>query len=938
MKDINVSISFADDDHIFVEKIITGLVENGIRVISNSRSIDNQIKNWGKDLFSVVEEHFSDEVNYCLVIITKDYQKSKWNDYSKCFLLQSAWARRNFILPVKIGKNVPSLPGLNLINYLEIDEGDFQLIIDSFIGKALAANEGVNFLRGYQDIESILNLFDPKAEWIKLSKEKDLQNEKGIGFDLFANKDRLFGSITNYVLYLYEGITIKNTTEYILAEHNYIFNDKNLLILIPYERKQKDFEKRKVNISNSLKTKNVFYINEFIWEYCTPKEFRENKIEIPLQNFVTPYIEINPKEKVKADKYLIQWINQNNDPILVLKGSGGIGKTTLAKWIVNYVYNNKPNSRAIFIDSSEITTYLLRSLEIANELDLYKFYEADYEDRLATNLATGKKLDNFEFQCNLDNGNIVMIIDGLDEVITRLGELFNMNNFFESIYRFTSNIGNGKIIITTRNYFWDKFKINGNKFQNIEVCPFDFDLATDYFNIYFKNNHKFVEKALEIATEWMPDKSKEQYIPYVLDLVTYIVESRYDSPIIEDSMFESELLNSKIYNDYLLFKVCERELIKLDKILSVDKQISLFIKIAATYNCKISEEHLISELSDITGNKYTSKTLESIKSHPILKWLPDSKELIYKYDLFDEHFKNLYLGLLINSKVELNAKLIRILADFNNYKSFFQDTLVKRIGNFNEDIKIQIFNIIEGIKGYKIDEINVTREVKNRALSSIFIFILKSYPNNITGNTELLNEFFLNNNNILDLAIINCNSINSPKIIFDFSDLKLSNCTFQNYEYFGECKFNDATLFEHCKFEKLSLKPEIVYDFKSHNFKYPEGDENFKNTLRFKSIERGNKKNDIIDDVKSFLTCFYTRGRIYNITQELLRKKYKPKVIPFDKIIQYFEEEKICFFYVNPSKEKKIDIEVNCRDIVIQFVTNGKNSVKIENVLKKTTY
>lgn len=934
MKDLNVSISFAEEDHEFAEKIITGLIGKGIRVISNSKSVANLVKNWGKDLFAIVEEHFSEEVDYCIVILTQNYQRSKWNEYSKCFLLQSAFSRRNFVLPVKIGNNVANIAGLNLITYIEAEEGDFQFIIDTFIKKAMVANEGVNFLRAYKDIESILNLFDPKAEWIKLTKEKDLQNEKGIGFDLFANKNRLFKTISSYVLYLYEGITIKNTAEYVLSEYKSIFKENKLLILIPYERKQKEFEKRKTNISIAFNTKNIFYINEFIWEYCTPVEFRENKLDIPLQNFVTPYIEIESKEKLKADKYLIQWLNQFDDPILIMNGSGGIGKTTLAKWIVNYVHNNKPNSRAIFIDSSEITTYLLRSLDVSNELDLYKFYEADYEDRLATNQAFGKKLENVEFKCNLDNGNIVIIIDGLDEVITRLGELFDMNNFLETIHTFTSNIGNGKVIITTRNYFWDKFKTNGTKFQNIEVCPFNLDLAKDFFNIYFNNKHSLVEKALEIATDWMPDRSKNQYIPFVLDLVTYIIESRVDSENIQDSLFESEILNQNIYNDYLLFKVCERELIKLDKALSVDAQIQLFIKIASTYNCKISVTQLEAELSDLTKNSYTSKTLESIKSHPILKWLTLSNELIFKYDLFDEHFKNLYLGLLVNSKVELNTKLIQILADFNNYKSSFQSTLVKRISSFNDESKFQILNVIEGIKSYKLDNLDVTREIKNRALSSIFIFTLKSFPNNIVKNTELLIEFFLSNGMICDLCLINCNSINSPKIIFDFSDLKLINCTFQNYEYFGDCKFNDKTLFVNCVFERLSLKPQMSYAFKSHNFKHLEADDNFKDTLRSKSIETGNTKKDIIDDVKNFLTSFYTRGQIYTISPILLRKKYKSKVVPLQEIIRLFEEEGVCFSYINSKREDKFAVNDEYKEMLIQFLSNGKNSLKIETVLK----
>lgn len=934
-KEITVSISFAEEDADFAEKIVHGLLDKGIHVKSNSKIIRNKIPNWGRHLLDIVSDQFSDSVDYCLVLVTRNYSKSKWNNYSKCSLLESAYNRKNFILPVKVGENTSPLSGLALIDYLEVEENDFQYVIDSFLEKAKISNEGFEILKGYKDIDDILRLYDSKVDWVKLSNEEDNNNEKRIAFDLYASNDKLLERVSSYILYLYEGITIKNTFEYINERYKYVFRDKNLIILIPYESGQVDFEKRKANIKRAFNDSKVIYIKDFIWEYCTPKDFRIYKNELPLANFIIPKVLNTSNNILEADKFIMSWLNEDENPLLVIKGSGGIGKTTLAKWVTNYVEKEIPNTRAIFIDSAEITSYLHRSIEITNELDLYKFYEADFEERLARNKLQGKKLGSTEFKCNLDNGNIILIIDGFDEVLTHLDSFFDINSFISSVFSLSSNIGKGKVVITTRNYFWDKHNVHkGFEYQTIEVCPFDKQLAHDFFSTYFNGIDKFIEKAFLVTEELMLSGTNNDFIPFVLDLVAYIIENRYDSDVIKDSKFESDLLKLKINNDYLLFKICDREIIKLDKVLTVDNQINLFIKLATKYNGKINDAKLLEELKEVSSKRATNKTLEAIKTHPILVYSSNQAELGFKYDLFEEHFKNIYTGLLFIGTEEVNSKLISILADFNNYNSFFIDILLQRICDLDDEKKITAIHIIESIKKHKPTERDISIEIKNRAISSIFLILLKlthkQKSNSIQVNTNLLLELFSSNNVVKDFSLVNCNSLTSTKIIFDFSGLSIVDSTFSSYEYFGDCKFDNKTAFENCKFENLNLVLSKSYEFKSHNFISPYGDINFKEYFTYSNKEKYNTKKDIIEDFESLLKLFNKSGKIYNISKVQLKNRYHPKVIPLEKILKELTKKELLVEYTNSSKVLKYDVADAYKYSVIKYLTNGTNSQIIE--------
>ncbi|HHC7069300.1 TPA: hypothetical protein ACN37N_000293, partial [Vibrio parahaemolyticus] len=79
-----------------------------------------------------------------------------------------------------------------------------------------------------------------------------------------------------------------------------------------------------------------------------------------IKNFITPEIHIGD-ETTSLKSYFEKWHKQIDDPILVVKGSGGIGKTTLAYYFADRLIEFTPSNYVLFIDSSLIKDSLIKT-------------------------------------------------------------------------------------------------------------------------------------------------------------------------------------------------------------------------------------------------------------------------------------------------------------------------------------------------------------------------------------------------------------------------------------------------------------------------------------------------------------------------------------------------------------------------------------------------
>ncbi len=174
--------------------------------------------------------------------------------------------------------------------------------------------------------------------------------------------------------------------------------------------------------------------------------------EYPVKIYTGTLLSTSPLQIKITDKMVLssaflilsEWYNQVSKPLMVIKGYGGIGKTTLVKYFLDDLFNSNQNnnqsSKILFIDSKEILDEISKQSTVNN---VYDFYNA-----LAKEKNLEKKLGKELLELSVDNGNLLIVLDGIDEVIAKLVSKFDIENFINTIYN-NYSLGNEK----TKNYY-----------------------------------------------------------------------------------------------------------------------------------------------------------------------------------------------------------------------------------------------------------------------------------------------------------------------------------------------------------------------------------------------------------------------------------------------------------------------------------------------------
>ncbi|MDP5142570.1 ATP-binding protein [Rheinheimera baltica] len=805
---------------------------------------------------------------------------------------------------------------------------EFAKYKDSELHKRLNPELGLS--TSERSIEKTVQLFIDKNASFTLAENfpvKERNWKENIVYEVYRLEDG-FSGLREFI-YIHDSSN-QGKTFADIKNKNLITNLSVSIILID-RPKIKDVERRKSNIRKLFESNYVYFIDEFGYEHLY------KDCILPFEKFNLPvYVNSLYDEGLDFDLSAIErlkhWFLSDDEPLFVVSGHGGIGKTTLAKQFLDSISNENSETGILFIDSKEIISELSRNFSLDNKVsDVFDFYKA----LMDADEIDGARFDKELLQLSIDNGSLVVVLDGIDEVIAKLGEKFDVEQFITSIFEeYSSGLHKCKVLITCRDHFWNEV---GKKIllPQITLKAFNKNLAIDFFEQKLKGDNKKVQKAMGMAedlaiesTQITKDGGDKTYIPFLLDMIGYLINSK-DVTDNDQAYFQSKYLIPEEHADQLVAQLCRREIVKLGN-LSVDQQVELFIRVSANKQNGISLYDIKGELAKITKD-FDNSLIEKIKGHPLVQC--ENNMIYFRYDVFEIYFKGLLIYYFFKQKdlKMLNEEIIRIISGYLKYDSSFTESIAEKL-TLDDDIIIFCIQVIESVR--KFD--NVSNEKFVSSIVSILLTLLqigRDQQSNLNTRTELLEKIFGENGKLVGVCLVDIFGASTFKPTFDFSGKELVDCTFNNYEYFWECHMDEGTVFYNSIFKGIDPRVGVNYKIPSGMFSTSCDLSAIQHLLSEKQQESKSTEEAVKSELEKVFKLFYQRGNFYPRKQEEVRKKLSAV-----KLLPQLMDKGVIKNYKDPKKPTMKQYRV-CENYksVIDYLEQGTPSKEFKMLISDLT-
>lgn len=302
-------------------------------------------------------------------------------------------------------------------------------------------------------------------------------------------------------------------------------------------------------------------------------------------------------------------------PVSVILGQGGIGKTTFCRNLVQHINSSAEYSRRVLLVTKNDVMRKYSGEPIDSITDLYREYVRGLD-------TSGGNITSRGFEVAMSCGSIVLMVDGIDEIESALGERFNMAAFTASISKLNKALESCKVILTSRDTGSAKFTGISNA-DIIHLNGFSDSDVTKYLGKDYLSNPKLKSIVNKI-------KNRDGFVnPYLLHVAQQHLTN--DSEDDEDDDIQSSELSMDDPFDYILARSIQREIIKQSLNIEIDEYFLLL--------CEIVVEH---ENSIIRGD--FDDYIEIIVNEP---------RAITKHTTFNERYLKFFLLEQTNDRISL---------------------------------------------------------------------------------------------------------------------------------------------------------------------------------------------------------------------------------------------------------------------------------------------
>jgi len=542
-----------------------------------------------------------------------------------------------------------------------------------------------------------------------------------------------------------------------------------------------------------------FYIDDFVWQYCLSEYARSLDLDLESEQYFVDQelFQIQDNQQIGLQpslQYVKQLINspEKQEPVNIIVGRAGVGKTTFCEQVVGLV-NGLDKKRALLISSTDLRNanadFTVKSLT-----DLYRLFVKVNE------IDSSEALEYNNFEINISCGNLVLIVDGLDEIESILKEKFDLESFIQSAISLNEAYKSCSIIITSRDYYLDKY-IQKDSVTTFALLGFSDELVGEYLTKRLSRQRvKDAQKYLSIFD--ITDQSL--HTPLYLSLICDLVDrEEYGETALPD-ILESNYYYSESTLDNLIYKLLQREIGKQSLEITCDDYFELIVEISVRHKGEISKKDLneyieiffpsIEPTSNLDSDKYTQFYIS-----PLLSYDRSRNSFKVKYD-FVELWTKVRFVLSNFIKEALDEDLKRLLVEIYDGSSLLLEELTKMKSIGRMDYIVHGGNILQKL----IRDFNEPSKkliLIRKAVSGLLylIFSDKNRKSKSDYSSDLIRLF---GSSKLDYLCVF-----GQFFPLDFHRIQVHNGWFEQYHDFEKCEFpSDVTVFYYTTFKGIDPK------------------------------------------------------------------------------------------------------------------------------------
>ncbi|WP_431152721.1 NACHT domain-containing protein [Acidovorax facilis] len=558
----------------------------------------------------------------------------------------------------------------------------------------------------------------------------------------------------------------------------------------------------------------VKYFDDFVWESCLPEEARTRGAPIKkTSHFIEQTLEsienLGRPSVVhsNASEYIAKILRgaHNYNPVHVVIGPAGIGKTTFCDDIATYI-NAQERKRVILLSATDFRE-TSNSIAIESVSDLYKVAAANGL------MDEANSIESHNFEINLACGNFVLLIDGFDELESHLGASLNFEKFMRSLADLEECFRKVLVILTVRDYDIERFK----HFSQTSICRlrgFSNQDTERYIGARLPKERIAEARALLKAFNEDGEPEKATTIPLYVSLICdYLIEYQSTSGTSYNKTPDSaKFFSSGQPLDALVKKIVDREIAKqsLGKI-GPDDFFDILIEIIRAPQHTVTKAALLEYISACDSDAHTFNS-DNFLRNPFLIW--EKETILFRYDSLTYFFKSRLLARKIKEGQFSESPSIEFMAEFYHGEGPLYDeitTILPASEYANHPNTLKWFSSL-----YKSSEKEIDAKIPwRKAISAFFYWALSGDTDKVERSRSLVKYFNGNSWNFLSIYgrfyPLDLNNITVKDGYID-NYTNLRNCDYESENpvfYSTQVNFDDRSLPE--KLERSLFAADCIF-------------------------------------------------------------------------------------------------------------------------------